>query len=67
MQSEILSNDCADYLKYKCEEAIHILHVSSLICNIPAKSIDQAEEVFSTVTGDFKENPTEQAINCGPP
>ena len=66
MQSEILSNDYADCLKYKFEEAIHILHVSSPICNIPAKSIDQAEEVFFTVTGDFEENPTEQTISCGP-
>ena len=58
--------DCADYLKYKCEGAINILHVSSPICNIPAKSIDQADEVFSTVTGDFEGNPTEQTINFGP-
>lgn len=67
MQSGILSTDCADYLKYKCEGAINILHVSSPLCNNPAKkSIDQAEEVFSTVTGNFQGNPTEQTINCDP-
>ena len=65
VQSGNLSNDCADYLKYKCEGAIKILHRSSPICNILAKSIDQTEEVFSTVAGDFEENLTEETINCG--
>mgnify|MGYP001795958792 CR=1 FL=1 len=39
-QSGNLSEECADYLTYKCERAIIILHMASLIYNIPASLIN---------------------------
>ena len=42
-------------MKYKCAGAINILHMSSLIYNIPATFIDQAEEIFFMVEDTLRE------------
>ena len=55
LQSGNLSEECADYLKYKCEGAINILHMSSLIYNIPATFINQAVEIFFMVEETLRE------------
>ena len=51
-----LSDECADFLKYKWEGAFNILHMSwSHIYNIPATFIDQAAEIFFMVKETLRE------------
>lgn len=55
VQSGNLSEECADYLQYKCERAINILNMSSLIYNIPVTFVNQAEEIFIMVEEALRE------------
>ena len=55
IQSGNISDKCADYLQYKCEGAISILNISSLIYNIPVTFVDQAEEIFIMVEEALRE------------
>ena len=55
IQSGNLSDKCADYVQYKCEGAISILNISSLIYNIPVTFVDQAEEIFIMVEEALRE------------
>ena len=46
VDSNDLSEEWFDYLRYKCEGAINILQLSVHVYNIPATFIDQAGDVL---------------------
>lgn len=55
VDSNNLSEECFDYLRYKCEGAINILQLSVHVYNIPATFIDQAGDVLRTLENAWEE------------